>query len=222
MPEDEPKWRRRKEARPAEIVDAALEVFAEKGFAAAKLDDIARKAGISKATLYLYFDTKDEIFRAVAQSAVASLIEALERQVEGADAPFAEIAPRLLARAAAMMKGRRVPAIARMVIGESRNFPDLARIWHDDVVASVIRIVTGMIARAQAHGEVAPGDPRLYAFSLMGPMVMAMLFREVFGGVDANPPDLDALADQHARTALRGLLTPAIGAPMDGGRNEAE
>src|SRR5207248_2764168 len=72
MPEDEPKWRRRKEARPVEIVDAALEAFAEKGFAAAKLDDIARKAGSSKATLYLYFDTKEEIFRAVAQSAVAS------------------------------------------------------------------------------------------------------------------------------------------------------
>jgi S1/P1 Nuclease/AefR-like transcriptional repressor, C-terminal domain len=70
-----------------------------------------------------------------------------------------------------MMKGGRVPAIARMVIWESRNFPDLARIWHDDVVASVIGIVTRMIARTQARGEVAPGDPRLYAFSLMGPMV---------------------------------------------------
>jgi AcrR family transcriptional regulator len=59
MPIDEPKWRRRKEARPGEIVEAALEVFAEKGFAAAKLDDIARRAGISKPTLYLYFDTKE-------------------------------------------------------------------------------------------------------------------------------------------------------------------
>src|SRR5438270_5488512 len=106
----------------------------EKGFAAAKLDDIARKAGISKATLYLYFDTKEEIFRAVAQSAVASLLEALESQSEGTDAPFAELAPKLLLRAAEMMKGGRVPAIARMVIGESRTFPDLARIWHDDVV----------------------------------------------------------------------------------------
>jgi AcrR family transcriptional regulator len=140
MPEDQPKWRRRKEARPAEIVDAALEVFAEKGFAAAKLDDIARKAGISKATLYLYFDTKEEIFRAVAQSAVASLLEALESQSEGTDAPFAELAPKLLLHAAEMMKGGRVPAIARIVIGESRTFPDLARIWHDDVVASVIGI----------------------------------------------------------------------------------
>jgi AcrR family transcriptional regulator len=207
MPEDEPKWRRRKEARPAEIVDAALEVFAEKGFVAAKLDDIARKAGISKATLYLYFDTKEEIFRAVAQSAVASLLEALESQSEGTDAPFAELAPKLLLRAAEMMKGGRVPAIARMVIGESRTFPDLARIWHDDVVASVIGIVTGIIARAQ----VTPGDPRLHAFSLMGPMVMAMLFREVFGSVAANPPDLNALADQHSRTALGGLLMPETG-----------
>jgi AcrR family transcriptional regulator len=204
--EDEPKWRRRKEARPGEIVEAALAVFAEKGFAAAKLDDIARRAGVSKATLYLYFETKEEIFRAVAQAAVASLVEALASQAERADMPFAELAPRLLSRAAGMMKGGRVPAIARMVIGESRNFPDLARIWHDNVVTSVVGMVTGFIARAQARGEVAPGDPRLHAFSLMGPMVMAMLFGEVFGAVGASPPDLQALADQHARTALRGLL----------------
>ena len=211
MADDEPKWRRRKEARPGEIVDAALELFAEKGFAAAKLDDIARRAGISKATLYLYFETKEEIFRAVARAAVASLLQAFEGQAEAFDVPFVELAPRILSRAARMMASGRVPAIARMVIGESRNFPDLARIWHDDVVTSVIEMVTGIIARAQARGEVAPGDPRLHAFSLMGPMVMAMLFGEVFGGVSANPPDLPALADQHARTALRGLLMPATG-----------
>ena len=208
MLDDEPKWRRRKEARPGEIVDAALQVFAETGFAAAKLDDIARRAGLSKATLYLYFKTKEQIFRAVAQTAVASLLEAYKSQAEVVDAPFAELAPKLLARTAGLMKGGQVSAIARVVIGESSNFPDLARIWHDDVVASAIGMVTGIIARAQARGEVAPGNPRLHAFSLMGPMVMAMLFREVFGGVDANPPNLPALADQHARTALRGLLTP--------------
>jgi AefR-like transcriptional repressor, C-terminal domain len=114
------------------------------------------------------------------------------------------------------MASGRVPAIARMVIGESRNFPDLARIWHDDVVARVIGIVTGIIARAQARGEVAPGDPRLHAFSLMGPMVMATLFRDVCGEAGANPPDLQAVAGQHARTALRCLLTPTE-KPMDGG-----
>jgi hypothetical protein len=120
--------------------------------------------------------------------AVASLLETLGSRAEGPDAPFAELAPQLLSRAAEMMEGDRVPAIARMVIGESRNFPDLARIWHDDVVASVVGMVTGIIARAQERGEVAPGDPRLHAFSLMGPMVMAMLFGEVFGGVAAAIP----------------------------------
>jgi AcrR family transcriptional regulator len=221
MPDDEPKWRRRKEARPGEIIDAALEVFAEKGFAAAKLDDIARRAGISKGALYLYFETKEDIFGAVARAAVASHLEAIESTAEASDGPFAELAPMLLSRAAGMMSGGRVPAMARMVISESRNFPDLARIWHDDVVAGVIRRVAGIIARAQARGEVAPGDPRLHAFSLMGPMVMAMLFREVFGEVGTDPPDLQALAGQHARTALNGLLTsPAEADAADGRRTK--
>ena len=107
MSSDRPKWRRRKEARPSEIVDAALEVFAEKGFAAAKLDDIARRAGIAKATLYLYFETKEEIFRAVARAAVASLREALEAPAEASGGLFAEFAPRLLSRAAGTMAAGR-------------------------------------------------------------------------------------------------------------------
>jgi AcrR family transcriptional regulator len=214
MPVNEPKWRRRKKARPGEITDAALEEFAEKGFAAAKLEDIARRAGVSKAALYLYFETKEDLFRAVARAAVASHFEAIRSSAEASDAPFADLVPKLLSRAAVMMSSGRVPAIARMVIGESRNFPDLARIWHDDVVAGVIRTVTGIVARAQARHEVAPGDPHLHAFSLIGPMVMAMLFREVFGGVATDTPDLQALAGQHARTALHGLLTPPTAADV--------
>jgi hypothetical protein len=126
--------------------------------------------------------TKEEIFRAVARAAVASLLEALESTAEGPDAPFAELAPKLLSRVAGMMTGGRVPAIARMVIGESRNFPDLARIWHDDVVASVIGLVAGIIARARAHGEVAHGDPRFHAFSLMGPMLWPCCFARSSAG----------------------------------------
>ena len=134
--------------------------------------------------------------------------------------PLANSRPRLLSRAAGMMTGAPVPAIARMVMGESPNFPDLAGIWHDDVVTSVIGMVSGIIACAQARGEVAPGDPRLHAFSLMGPMVMAMLFREVFSGVAADPPDLQVLAAQHARTALRGLLMPPTGDAANGRRSK--
>ena len=75
MIDDAPRWRRRKTARPAEIIEAALSVFAENGFAAARLDEIARRAGVSKGALYLYFETKEDLFRAVVRAAVAPNLE---------------------------------------------------------------------------------------------------------------------------------------------------
>ena len=201
-----PRWRRRKTARPSEIVTAALEVFAEKGFAAAKLEDIAARAGISKGALYLYFDTKDDLFRAVVQETVAPNIAAVRAMAEAFAGPFADLAPLLLGRVAQLAATSGLPAVAKMVIGESRNFPDLARVWHDTVVSQAIGLLTGLVARAQAKGEVGPGDPRLHAISLMGPMVVAILWREVFVPVGAEPIDIAALAAQHAQTALRGML----------------
>jgi len=205
MPDDAPRWRRRKTARPGEILEAALGVFAEQGFAAARLTEIARRAGVSKAALYLYFETKEDLFRAVARSLAAPNLTALADALEASQAPFAELAPALLARAAGLLSDARAVSIVRMVLAESRNFPDLARIWREDVVEQVLGLVAGLIARAQARGEVLVGDPRLYAFSLMGPLVMGGLFRAVFG--EAGAPDLEALAALHARTALHGLLT---------------
>ena len=210
MPNGEPKWRRRKTARPPEIIDAALEVFAEAGFAGAKLDDIARRAGVSKSALYLYFATKEDLFRAVVRTAIAPNFDPIKTAAESFDGPFAELAPMLLSAAALAIGRSRLPSVAKMVIGESRNFPDLARIWHDAIVSRIIGMLTAIIARAQTRGEVAPGDPRLHAFSLFGPLVMAALFGEVFGAIAIDPPDLQAVATQHARTALVGLLTPSI------------
>ena len=209
MADDAPRWRRRKTARPGEILEAALSVFAETGFAAAKLNEIARRAGVSKAALYLYFETKEELFRAVARTLVATNLSAMAGALEASEAPFAELAPALLGGAAGLLAQDRAISIVRMVITESRNFPDLARIWREDVVERVLALVGELIARAQARGEVIAGDPRLYAFSLMGPLVMGGLFRAVFGDEGTGAPDLAALAEQHARAALHGLLTEA-------------
>jgi len=205
MADDAPRWRRRKEARPGEILEAALGVFAERGFAAAKLTEIARRAGVSKAALYLYFETKEDLFRAVARTLVAPNLTTLTAALEASDAPFAELAPALLTGAAGLLADGRARSIIRMVLAESGNFPDLARIWREDVVEQMLTLVARLIARGQDRGEIVAGDPRLYAFSLMGPLVMGGLFHAVFGEVGA--PDLPALAAQHARAALRGLLT---------------
>ncbi len=201
-----PRWRRRKTARPGEIVDAALEVFAEKGFAAAKLDEIAARAGVSKGALYLYFDTKEDLFRAVATQAAAPNIAAVRAMAEAFPGGFAELAPLILARVAEIAVAGRLPAVVKMVIGESRNFPEIARVWHDTVISQALGLLGGLVARAQAKGEVRPGEPRLYAMSLMGPVLMSLLWREVFEPVGAEPIDVKTLAAQHARTMLHGML----------------
>lgn len=207
MTPGQPKWRRRKDARPAEIVSAALEVFAEKGFAAARLDDIAARAGVSKGALYLYFETKQDLFEAVVRDAVLPDLDAVGQAAATLDLPLRQLAPILAARVAQVLTTSRVTAVAKMVIAESRNFPDLARVWHEQVVSRALAVLTGVITAAQARGEVRPGDPRYHALSLAGPMLMGVLWREVLEPVGAEPIDLAALAGQHVETALVGLLT---------------
>lgn len=202
----QPKWRRRKEERPRDITAAALGVFAEKGFAGARMEEIARRAGISKGTLYLYFDTKEAMFRAVVREVVVPNVEAVQQAALAADLPFADMVRMLLPRFAETVTRVPIGAVAKMVIGESRNFPELARVWHDEVIFKALGLVAGVIERAQARGEVRPGDPRTHAFSIMGPMLMGVLWRETLTPVGGAVLDLPAIARQHAETALGGLL----------------
>lgn len=204
-----PKFRRRKEARPAEIVAAAFEVFAEKGFAGARLDEIAARAGVSKGALYLYFETKEDLFRAVVTQGVAPNLDAALAMLAGHPGPFAPTIEALAARMAQVLETTPVGGVVKMVIGEARNFPELARVWHDQLVARALGALAGAIAAAQARGEVRPGDPRIYALSLISPLLVGVIWRETFAPVGAEPFDLPALARQHVRTVLNGLLTEA-------------
>lgn len=205
MTEAGAKWSRRKDARPGEIVEAALELFVLNGFAATKLSEVAQRASVAKGTLYRYFDTKEDLFRATVRHLVANNLKPVEHVPPGDDR-VAAIVPTLLAQVASAIAGSRIPAIIRMVLAESRTFPDLAAIWHDELVSPMLKAVTSIIAGGQARGEVRGGDPRLYAFSIIGPMVTGALYQEVFGDRDAEWLDIEALALQHADTIMRGLV----------------
>ena len=205
-----PRWQRRSEDRPGEICAAALEVFAEKGFAAARLDEIAKRAGVSKGTLYLYFQDKADLFRAVIRDTVAPRVAAVREMADKLEMPFAQIVPLFLANFADMATRLPVGAVAKIVIGESRNFPDLAKIWHDQVASGALSALQSLIERAQQRGEVRPGDARLMAFSLMGPMLMGVLWRETLQPAGGQPLDLAKLAAQHGETVLAGLLMEKV------------
>ena len=177
-------------------------VLHERGYSAARLSDIAQRAGVAKASLYLYFETKEDLFRAVVRSAIAPNFAPVRRAAENYSGPIRTLIPMILLGMGEAIQDKRLPGIVKMVIGESRNFPDLARIWHDGIVAVALATIAGVIARAQASGEFPAGDPTLYAFSLAGPMLMAVLYRNVFEGVAADPPDLE----KHGRPTCRSIL----------------
>ncbi|WP_168075695.1 TetR/AcrR family transcriptional regulator [Caulobacter sp. SSI4214] len=212
MQPGQPKWRRRSEARPGEITRAALDVFAEKGFAAAKLDEIAARAGISKGALYLYFETKEDIFRAVVRESVAPNLDMAETILAQTTLPFADMMRLMFGRVGEVAETTRLGAVIKLVIGESRNFPELARVWHDEVVSRTLSALSGALSRAQARGELRQGDPRLHAFSLMGPLLMGVVWRETFVPVGAPDLDLKALIAQHGETVLAGLAPAQSGA----------
>jgi len=184
-------------------------VFAEKGFAAAKLDEIAKRAGVSKGTLYLYFQDKADLFRAVIRDTVAPRVAAVRELADKLELPFAQVVPLFLSNFAEMTTRLPVGAVAKIVIGESRNFPDLAKIWHDQVASGALSALEALIKRAQDRGEVRPGDARTMAFSLMGPMLMGVLWKATLEPAGGQPLDLAKLAAQHGETILTGMLTEA-------------
>ena len=202
-----PRWQRRAEDRPREICAAALQVFAEKGFASAKLEEIAKRAGVSKGTLYLYFKDKEELFRAVVRDTVVPNVDRLRDGLIQTGLPFGELIRLFMARFVEVTNRVPIGAVAKMVISESRNFPKLAKVWHDEVVFKGLGTLTALIEMAQAKGEVKGGDARHHAFSLMGPMLMGVIYRETLEPIGGEPLDLGALMRQHAETVLTGLLT---------------
>ena len=204
----EPKFRRRKADRPGEIIEAAIMVFAEKGFAAAKLDEIARQAGVSKGALYLYFETKEDIFRAVVARAIAPNMQAIRAMIAAHPGPVGDLLRLVAERVGGLIESLPVGGVIKMVIGEAGNFPELARVWHDDLVAHALGALTDAIRAAQVRGEVRAGDPRTYALQVIAPMVMGVIWRETFVPVVAGSPSTYARSPASTSKTMIAGLTP--------------
>src|SRR5438045_8534002 len=140
----EPRWRRLPEERPKQILDAALEVFAERGFAAARLEDIAKRAGLSKGTIYLYFPNKEELFREVIRHTIIAQIERAERELAAAAQQSASDTLAQFVRGYwGFLRSPNFAALFRLIHAELSNFPDLARFYGREVVERILRLATG-------------------------------------------------------------------------------
>ena len=153
----QPRWRRLPEERPRQILDAALAEFAERGLAAARLDDIARRAGLSKGTIYLYFPNKEELFREVIRHSVISFIERGEERVEAIDDPLLALTT-WMEGYWAWLRTPVFPAMHRLVSSEAHSFPDVAAFYATEVIERALRLVCGMLTRAMDHGQLRRMD----------------------------------------------------------------
>lgn len=196
---------RRPEARPAEIITAALELFAERGFAATRLEDVASRAGLSKAAIYLYFKDKTALLKAVVEAAVGPRLEVAQQLVGSHSGPVAPLLAGLLAFFGQQLEHSRLPDIIKLVISESRAHPELGRAYLDNVVMKALPLFQSLIERGMASGEFRKVDARLAVKCMVGPLLLGALWRSVFQPIGAEPLDIEALARQQAEIFLRGL-----------------
>src|SRR5258708_16525071 len=163
------KQRRAPAQRPGEIIDAALALFVEKGFAATRLDDVAVRAGLSKAAIYLYFEDKTALFQGVVRQAVVANLGTVEAMLKAHRGPVAPLLPRILDFMASRIEETPMAAVAKLVIAESRAFPEIGRFYLKEVIGRGIPLMEGLITRGIAQGEFRKVDAGLTVRTMVGP-----------------------------------------------------
>jgi AcrR family transcriptional regulator len=186
-PSRHPRWHRRPSARPEEILEAALAVFGEKGYAGTRLDDVARRAGVSKGTLYLYFSSKEDLFQAMVQARVEEALSGMEELVRSWEGSSTDLLKAFVEQYWTFMGRMENCRLARLVISELANFPELARSHYRSVVLRVRRIIEDILSRGIARGEFRALDPIFAARALQLLCVHLAQFLAYFQVYDPKP-----------------------------------
>jgi AcrR family transcriptional regulator len=171
-----PRWERRKDSRTSELMEAALAIFVERGYAAARLEDVAAKAGVSKGTLYLYYANKEELFKAVVRRSIAPLIAETRGIIESSDDDSETLLGRFLEIWWTRYGGTRLAGITKLVIGEAGNFPEMARFYNGEVVSGNHELITMILKRGVARREFREIDVDAVAHHVMAPLVLRSIW----------------------------------------------
>jgi AcrR family transcriptional regulator len=204
-----PRWQRRPEARPDEILEAAFRVFGEHGFARAKLEDVAQAAGVSKGTLYLYFDSKETLFREMVRAKVVPLVEQGEAKLQAHEGPYRELLVSLVTTMYDTMLHRGLGRISRLVISELGAFPELARFYYEEVVLRAQRLLEQLLERGVAAGEFRPVPHHYAARGIPALVLHALQTQCTFQQFDPRAPTESQVLEGIVDLYLHGVLARA-------------
>ncbi|HEX7076653.1 MAG TPA: TetR/AcrR family transcriptional regulator [Hyphomicrobiaceae bacterium] len=197
--------KRRKEQRPEEILNAALEEFIAKGYAGTRLDDVARRAGISKGLVYVYFDTKEDLFEAVIRTFLVPHVEMLQGEIEGSQLSSEAL---LRGPVLGLMKkivNSRVHELVRLLIAEGQRHPDLTAFYYEEVVSRGMSVIRTIIDRGIARGEFRETPLREFPQLVIAPMLMAMVWKLLMER--HRPLDAERILETHVELLLQFLKT---------------
>jgi AcrR family transcriptional regulator len=200
-----PRWQRRKDARPDEIIQAALEVFADRGFAATKLEDVARKAGVTKGTIYLYFENKEALFKALIRGTIVPVIAQGEEIAQAFTGSARDLFEKLVREYWRLVGETALASIPRLMIAEAGNFPQLARFYYQEVITRGHRLMAGVLERGIKAGEFKKVDLAVATKLAMAPLMHAAVARKAFAHCMPEGFDVPTYLDTHIELFLHGI-----------------
>jgi AcrR family transcriptional regulator len=209
MGEQQQRWSRRKDARPQEILDAALSVFAEKGFAGARLEDVAQRAGVTKGTIYRYFPSKEELFKSLVRVAIGGTLEQVTAFASAYEGAARELLVFVIRTIGTVMRTSDRIVLPKIILAEAGNFPELVRFYRFEIIEKGIGLFRGIVEQVIARGEFREVSPEHAARLCVAPLLLGALWRVTFAPFDPEPYDIEALIETHIDVLLRGLARTA-------------
>ena len=202
---------RRKEARPGELLAAALELFVEKGFAATRVEEVAKRAGVSKGTLFLYFSSKEELFKAVVRDSVSGRYPEWRTEIGAFKGTASELLQYSMHTWWARYGATQASGISKLIMSEATNFPELARFYQHEVVDPGRELIRSILQRGVDSGEFRPLDMNYGIYTVLAPMLFLLMWKHSLGACapdDAPMVPKDYITVQ-IQTMLQGLCVPA-------------
>jgi AcrR family transcriptional regulator len=191
------KRREASEQRRQAILDAAIDVFSAEGFAAARLDDVAARAGVAKGTIYLFFKDKEDLFEQILLTALRPLLGEAQAMVGDTSLSFEALLSKLLGLLRKEILGTRRRDILRLIITEGHRFPRIAEMYHREVLSKGVAMMQGVARRAYARGELASDDLVRFPQLVVAPVILAVVWDGLFSKF--QPLDVDGLLEAHKR-----------------------
>jgi AcrR family transcriptional regulator len=205
-PFKKPRWERRKDARPQELLAAALDLFVERGYAATRLDDVAARAGVSKGTLYLYFTNKEELFKAVVRENMVPVLGEAEDIVERYEGSSAELFREIILGWWERIGSTKLSGITKLMMAEANNFPEVTQFYHDEVISRGNAMIVRMLERGIARGEFRDIDMKHAMNVVCAPMIMLMMWKHSFASCGVAPISPEGYLNSFIDLLLNGLL----------------